>query len=564
MRLVDYVMKFLENNGVEASFVLTGNGAMYINDAIAKCKKIKYFTARHEAAAPMMAESYSRITNKPSMVCVTSGPGATNTVSGLAEAWVDSGKVIVLSGQAPTDQIPNKKIRSFGTAGIDIVPIVKPITKYAVTVKDPDDIRFHLEKAFYLMNSGRPGPVWIDLPMDVQYAEINPKKLKGFKLNLEQKKNIDLFKIDYLYDQLKHSKKPLFLIGHGVRQGGAIALLKKLLVKLKVPFAFSRLAQDFFPYSMEGNMGQVGRRGQRYSKRLLNEADLVISVGCRLSVPLAGSNLQHFNLNAFIAMVDVDQEELANNDGRLNLSINCDVKLFLKAFEKKINLISSSSWDSWIASCNKLKKSYPMFDIKEMQSKDPIDLYYFMSKLDFFAKKDSIMITDAGSNYYVGGQVFKFESGQREITSGAYAAMGLTIPLSIGAAIASKGSTVLAVTGDGSLELNVQDLKTISYYNFNIKLFVINNGGYVSMRNWQDNFFDGRRIGSDSETGAEMLNLRKVAEAFDIKYQLIKDPNNIDEDLKSLIKQKGAFFIEVITDPNQKIVQPYEENLLSS
>ena len=564
MRLVDYVMKFLEEKGVEAAFVLTGNGAMYINDAIAKCKKISYYTARHEAAAPMMAESYSRLTNKPSMVCVTSGPGATNSISGLAEAWVDSGKVIVLSGQAPLKQIPKEKIRGFGTAGIDIIPVVKPLTKYAVTITNPYEIKFHLEKAFYLMNSGRPGPVWIDLPMDIQYFNINTKKLIGFDFNHFHKEKYESYDLDFLIYSLEKSKKPLFILGHGVRQSGSINLMKNILNRLKIPFALSRLAQDLFPYSMENNMGQVGRRGQRYSKKLLSEADFVLSIGCRLSTPLAGENLSHFSKNAFISMVDCDSEELSFHDHRLNLAIQSDVKLFLNKFKTNINNLNLSQWRIWGNSCRKLKKTFPIIDVKKTIEKKPMDLYYFMSSLDEVATKNSVMITDAGSNYYVGGQAYKFELGQREITSGAYAAMGLTIPLSIGAAIAKPKFNILAVTGDGSLELNVQDLKTISYYHFNIKLFVINNGGYASMRNWQDSFFDGRRIGSDSETGAEMLNLKKVAEAFDMDHLIMDDPKKIHEDLKKIINKKGPLFIEVITDHNQKIIQPYEESLLSS
>jgi acetolactate synthase-1/2/3 large subunit len=540
---------------------------MYINDAIAKCEELKYICVRHEVAAPMMAESYARLSGKLGVVCVTSGPGATNAVAGLAEAWVDSGPIMILSGQSPRNQMPKDnsllKVRSFGTAGFDIIPVVSPMTKYAVTIRDAKSIRFHLEKAYHLAMSGRPGPVWIDLPMDIQYEVIDPEALNKFIPDYSSDSVVH--EMDYIFSLIKDSKRPLIVAGQGIRQGDAIAEFNELISLLNIPVAFSRLGQDILPYSHKFNMGQIGRRGQKYSKELLKNADLILVLGCRLATAMAGVELEHFNKNAKIIMVDIDRAELEFHGERINVKILGHVKDFLKQFNFAYKGSQSDNWNSWANECLKMKSDKRMFDINQIDMNSKfIDLYHFMSRLDALTNQTDILITDAGSNYYVGGQVYRFEKGQREITSGAYAAMGLSIPLAVGAAVASPKSQIVAVTGDGSLELNIQELKTISYYGLNVKLFVINNGGYVSMRNWQDNFFDGRIIGSDDETGAEMLNLEMVAKTYELEYCLIEGPNNIDRVLQEIFVKSTPMFIEVMCDPTQKIVQPYAETEMSS
>jgi acetolactate synthase-1/2/3 large subunit len=560
-------MQFLQEKGTNSIFLLTGNGAMYINDAIAKCEGLKYVCVRHEVAAPMMAESYARLCGNLGVVCVTSGPGATNAVAGLAEAWVDSGPIMILSGQSPMNQMPKEnsllKVRSFGTAGFDIIPVVRPMTKYAVTIRDAKSIRFHLEKAYHFAMESRQGPVWIDLPMDIQYEVIEPEGLEGYKP--DSNLNTVMFDIDSIIKLLKNSKKPLIIAGQGIRQSNALDDFNQFISLLNIPIAFSRLGQDILPYSYKLNMGQIGRRGQKYSKELLAGADLIIVLGCRLATAMAGVQLEHFNKTSKIIMVDIDPAELEFHGERINMKVLGNVKNFLKQFNDAYQGHKSDDWNSWNNACLKMKSDRIMFDVGQVDLNSKyIDLYHFMSRLDALTNQKDILITDAGSNYYVGGQVYRFEKGQREITSGAYAAMGLSIPLAVGAAVAKPNSQIVAVTGDGSLELNIQELKTISYYGLNVKLFVINNGGYVSMRNWQDNFFDGRRIGSDDDTGAEMLNLEMVAKTYELEYFLIEGSNNIDKCLEEIFKKSSPMFIEVICDPSQKIVQPYAETETSS
>ena len=561
IRLADYIARFLQSQGVKDIFMITGNGAMYLNDAIAQ-SNIEYYCARNEAAAPMMAEAYARVKQSLGAVCITSGPGSTNAVPGLAEAWVDSAPIIVLSGQVQRNHTThNAKIpglRTLGTAEINIIPIVKPLTKYAAMVNEAESIRYHLEKALHLATTGRPGPVWLDIPMDIQYALIDADNLEGYSPPEEPQYETDIEgSINELVRLLISSKRPLLVGGHGIRQAGAIADLRLLIERTEIPIIFSRFGQDLLPFSHPLNFGQAGLKGSRYCGSIMKSADLVIALGCRLAVQLVGHNFDAFSADARVVMVDIDRAELKKPGIPLHLPIHTDVKLFIERLLKRLSQEDLSRWKPWLQQCQRLKKLHPM--VRPELQRNPIDLYYFMSRLDALSNESHIFVTDAGSNYYVGGQVYRFEKGQREITSGTFASMGLSIPLAIGASIADKGAQILAVTGDGSLELNIQELKTMSHYNLNIKLFVINNGGYVSMRNWQDGFFEGRRIDTEETTGAGTLTLEKVADAFDLNYARIERFEEIDDKATQILKDDAPIFVEVVCDNEQKIVSPIKD-----
>jgi acetolactate synthase I/II/III large subunit len=561
IRVADYIAKFLVDNGVTDIFVLTGNAAMYLNDGIVNQKKLKYWCGRHETSAVLMAEGYARLKQSLGAVCVTNGPGSMNAVSGLAEAWVDSAPIIVISGQVPKSHTSYnakvKGLRSFGSAELNIVPVVESITKYADMVDDPESIRYHLEKAVYHATHGRPGPVWLDIPMDVQSAMINPEKLKGYTPEKEGEigENMDE-KVEAVAKLLLNSKKPILAVGNGVRQSGAIPDFLKLVDVANVPVIASRLGLDILPYSHPLNLGLSGIKGSKYCWQVTKSADLVIALGNRLSVPFVGPKLDAFS-NAKVVMVDVDQAELKKPGVHVDEAVYGNVKVFIEKLNDRLKNEKPVDRKEWLQSCSDFKKKYPM--VTDELKKNPIDLYYFMSRLDAVSGKHNNFVTDAGSNYYVGGQVFKFEHGQREITSANFAAMGLSIPLAIGSSAANRDAQILAVTGDGSLELNIQELKTISYYGLNVKLFVINNGGYASMRNWQDSFFEGRHIGSDDASGMESLNLEKVAQAFDLRYERISNHEEIDSKLKSILKDDKPIFVEVLCDNNQKIIAPLEK-----
>lgn len=553
MRLADYIAQFLKDRGVTDIFMLTGYGSMYMNDAI-QMSGIRHFATRNESTAPIMAESYARIKQSLGVVCVTAGPGATNAVSGLAEAWVDSAPIMILSGQVVRSHttyaagIPG--LRTFGTAEINIIPIASPMTKFASVIDDPQKVRFFLEKAYYMATTGRPGPVWLDVPLDVQQHDIDPKSLPAFVPEPEKTSSIDT---DVIFSLLQESKSPLLICGQGVRQSHAIQDMLEFIKYFDIPVLFSRLGQDMVPWSHPNVFGHAGTKGIPSCKYIMQNADLVISVGCRLAVPFVGHQFEAFSKESKIVVVDIDEAELQKPGVPIDVAFHSDAGHFFRSVILDAKHISLPRYDVWMKQCREWHQSYPVI----IPDDNPIDLYKFMHVLGEMSDKQHIFVTDAGSNYYIGGQVWDFNKGQREITSGAYAAMGTTIPLAIGAAIAAPNKQILAITGDGSLELNIQELKTISHYDLNIKLFVINNGGYVSMNRWQDTFFDGRRLDTSEQTGVGTLHMKKISDAFGLRYLRIDAVDDIEDKIKKVLSDDKPIFVEVITDNNQSIVNAF-------
>jgi len=552
MRVSDYIADFLYNHGVDLVFLQVGGGSIYLDDGIACHPNVKEIGVRNEACAPMMAEAYARLKGGIGAVYVTTGPGGTNAVTGVAEAWVDSTPIIVISGQVEkkftTFQSNVKGVRTLGCQELNIIEIVKPITKYATMVKNPTSIKWHLEKAYHMATTGRPGPVWLDIPLDIQASEIKEEDLDSFVSKYENPfiSDEDIEQVIYM---LKSRKRPLIIIGQGVRQGNAIDDLKRLSNKLKVPIISSRLGQDILPFNYEYYCGHGGTKGSKATSKIMKEADLIISLGSRLSIPFVGQKIDAFDRNANIIAVDIEQAELLKRGVNINLPIHGDVKDFISKFDKGVDV--KFDFSSWMERCRsyKIEESLISFDKKS----NPIDLYHFVSKIDKLSNDHHVFVSDAGSSYYVCGQSLSFNNAKREITSGAFASMGLSIPLAIGCSAADDDIQVLAVTGDGSLETNIQELKTLSQYNFDVKLFVINNGGYVSIRNTQDKLFDGRYINSDQSSENEILDFSKVSDTFGIKYFLIDDYDKIEDVFKEVTSFKGPAFVEVMCDNNQNI-----------
>ena len=554
MNVAEVISKELKKNSIKDIFMLTGYGAMYLNDAIEQ-SGIKYYAARNEAAAPMMAEAYAKSKNRLGAVCVTAGPGATNALPGLAEAFVDSAPIIVISGQVENrfcaDTYKKLNIRTLGTAEFSITRILNKITKYSVKIDDPSKCLYFIQKAIYEAESGRKGPVWVEVPLDIQSVKIkNPSKLKKFKPP-KIKKKLNKKNIKLIIRKLKKSQKPLFALGNGVKQSNQLNTFKKIISKTKVPFITTRFANDLIPYSNKLNLGLCGIKGVPHSKKITDDCDLIISLGNRFSPTFCLGNPKTFAKNSYCVSINNDKDELNLDLKKIDLKINESLEDFLPMFYKSIKKLKFPNYQNWQKICNIQKKKDSIPNL--YNKKNPIDLYRFMYLLGEKTDKKHTLITDAGSNYYIGGQAWHFNNGGKEISSGANAAMGLSLPLSIGAAVAEKKNQVLSVTGDGSIELNIQELKTISHYKLNIKTFVINNGGYVSMKKWQDNFFAGNRLDTEDLTGVGTLNFKKIAKAFDLKYELIKRESEINSKLSKIMSNESPYLVEVITDPNQKI-----------
>lgn len=550
VRVADYVADFICRQGVRDIFMLAGGGSIYLDDGVACHKHLNSICVRNEATAPMMAEAYARLTGRLGAVYVTTGPGGANAVSGLTEAWVDSAPILVISGQVQRDQTSYNAniggLRTFGIQELNIVAIVTSITKYAIMINDPNRIRYHLEKAVHLARTGRPGPVWLDIPLDVQSAAVDESELEGYSPEPEVCSDTHVKEIIAL---LQKAKRPLIVAGQGIRIAGVVNKFKNLVEHLGIPVVFSRLGQDLLPFSHPNNCGHGGMKGLPGAARVMKEADLVLSLGSRLAVPFVATG---FADDATIVMVDLDEAELTKPGIKIAVPVQGDARDVIDGLLDSHEILPS--YDKWLATCQRYKETYGIVP----PQCNPIDLYYFVSRLDALAGPNHIFVSDAGSSYYVTGQMLHFEHGQREITSGAFASMGLGIPLAIGCAVADKSVQILAITGDGSFELNMQELKTMAQYNLNVKLFVINNGGYASIRAHQDRLFEGRYIGSDYE---EVLNFQKVADVFGLSYHLIESYEEVDNVIQRVTTNSGPVLIEVVCDSNQRIIEPSKELL---
>ena len=550
MRVADYITEFLFNNGIKTSFMLSGTGSVFLDDAFANYEGMSYVSARHESAAVMMAVGYYKSSQKPGVALVTTGPGGANAVGGVVEAWVDSVPVIIISGQVESKFL-NKELRYFGAQGLNILPIIEPITKFSKTITDPYSIQYYLEKALYCSLEGRPGPVWLDIPFDIQSAIISdPSKMSMFKPPQRIEASIDeaTSQVDLILEKIINAKRPLFILGQGVRQGDAIEEFKKTIELFDVPFLVSRVAIDIFKASYKNNLGLAGMKGSRYSQKIMDESDLVLSLGCSMNVAFTNESEALFP-NADVIMINNDQNEFNKPGLNLDMKVLLDVKLVLEEMIKKILTKKNKQFTSWTEYCLKLKKDYPI--VSSNLAGNPINSYFLVSRLAALSNIKQHFVSDAGSSYYVTGQALDYEFGQKDITSGAFATMGVAIPMAIGASCYDKDAQIIVVTGDGSLELNIQELKTVSQNSLNIKIFVINNGGYASIRESQDEYSEGRYTEDE-----DILDFSKIANAFEMNYEIIDDYISIDEQINKITSNSNPTLIEVVCERDQKIFGP--------
>ena len=555
MRVADYITDFLYNNGIKTSFMLSGTGSVFLDDAFANYKGMSYVSARHESAAVMMAVGYYKLSQKPGVALVTTGPGGANAVGGVVEAWVDSVPTIIISGQVDSKFL-DKDLRYFGVQGLNILPIIKPITKFSKTITDPYSIQYYLDKALYFALEGRPGPVWLDIPFDIQSAEISDHKSMRIFTRPSEDKNSEnevSSKADLILEKILKSSKPLFILGQGVQQGFAVEDFKEIIEFFDIPFITSRIAIDIFKNSFKNNLGLAGIKGSRYSKKIMDESDLVISLGCSMNSALTSesetSESEMFFPNAELIMVNHDSSEFIKPSLRVDHKIHLDVKDILSSLIEKTKVIDKKQYTSWLNYCLSLKEKYPIVS-PELEG-NPINSYFLVSRLSALSKENQHFVSDAGSSYYVSGQALEYKFNQRDITSGAFATMGVAIPMAIGAACYDKNVQIIVVTGDGSLELNIQELKTVSQNNLNIKIFVINNGGYASIRDSQDAYSEGRYTESE-----DILDFSKVANAFEMSYEIIEDYNNLDKQILNITSHSKPVLVEVVCERNQKIFEP--------
>lgn len=558
IRVSDYIANYLSDLGIKDVFLVSGGGMMYLLDGLKCHEDINFVCAHNEAAAAVMAEGYSRVSNNLGVVFVTTGPGATNAVTGAVDAWVDSIPLLVISGQSKRSQnVYNSGIeglRSLGGQEVHILPIVESFTKYSVMVNHPHKIKYYLDKAVYEAKNGRPGPSWLDIPLDVQSSLINPDELESFipEEELENKKLI-CEQLDETLKLLKRAKRPVIIAGHGIRLAGAEKEFLELVNLTKIPVVTSKLGQDLIDENHPYNAGFGGTKGTRAGNLAIQNSDLILSIGSRLAIPFIGYEYDLFAREAKKISVDIDPREHAKKTIDLDIEIVCDAKKFIVELMELLKDSPLNQDKEWVKKCQDWKFRFNKVPEGLSKQNNPISSYNLFDKFGKILDPDSIIIADAGSVYCIISQAFKVKYGQRVITPACLGTMGLSLPLGIGAYYASKDSNVIAVTGDGSLQMNIQELQTLKHNNIPLKLFVVNNEGYLSIRNTQENYFQCRYAGCDEDSGVSCPDLKKIAYAYDIEYLSISSLKELDEKIEEIIDKKEPVICEVFTDPEQKI-----------
>ncbi len=561
MRLADYVMSFVARQGVKHVFLLTGGGAMHLNDALARCSDLTFVCNHHEQAAAIAAENYSKATNNLGVALVTTGPGGTNAITGVVGAWLDSTPMLVVSGQVKrADRMYRPDgtplgVRQRGSQEVDIVSLVKPITKYALTIDDPQSIRYHLEKAAHLARTGRPGPVWIDIPIDVQAAPVEPDSMRGFDPAESSKgEQTDLAtKVSDVIAKLNQSERPFIFAGNGVRVSGAAAAFEKFVRLLNVPVGLTWLAMDLLDDDdplFVGRPGTVASRGANFA---LQNADFVLVIGTRLDPPLMGWDPQQFARGAYKTVVDIDPAELRKLEGAINNPICADARIFSDHLLQQAGpaLEKNKDRSPWIRRCQEWKARYPIV-LPEHRAPGLVSVYHLAEVIGQEAgPNDRLVSGDSGSAIEVFLLAYRARKGRRVFHTAGLGAMGYGIPASIGVCLGSGGRKTICVDGDGGLQLNIQELATIAHLQLPIKLFVLNNQGYASIRASQTNYFGGPNIGCSPETGVSIPDYRKVARAYGLKTAIIEDQSDLRAAVRKVLRGRGPVVCDVHIIPDE-------------
>ncbi len=553
MRVADYIFKKLADWGTEYVFLVTGGGAMFLNDAIGCEKRIKYICNLHEQACSIAAEGYARVSGLPGVVCVTTGPGGTNALTGVAGAWLDSIPMIVISGQIKRAtciaSYPELNLRQLGDQELNIVDVVRPITKYAAMVREPEDIRRELEKAWFLALQGRPGPVWLDIPLDIQGAVIDENTLEAFDPQEFPALPVPGSKeIAGVINAFRKARRPAIIAGMGVRHGKAEDTLVRFAEKHNIPLLTSISGVDLVESDHPLFYGRPGILGERAANFIMQNCDLLLVVGTRMGIRVSGYAYDKIARAACRIMVDADESELKKPTFQPHIALHCDAGVFLRTLAKEL----PEKWQSapeWLDYCKDMKRRFPVVTNEHRARKDYVSSYAFPELLSEYCRENSIVVTGNGTAYTSTFQAFPLKKGMRMFANQGCASMGYGLPAALGAALAGEGREVLCLTGDGSLQMNIQELQTVKNYALPLKIFVYNNGGYLSIKLTQKAFFEGRMVGSESGSGISLPDLEKIAAAYGIPFARLRNNAEAAELLPEIIAAQGPFIVEVMTDP---------------
>jgi len=556
MRVADYVSNVLADLGVTHVFMLTGGGAMFLNHAFGKNPRIKPIFQHHEQACAMAAEGYARTTGTPGVINVTTGPGGMNALNGVFGAWTDSIPMLVLSGQVKREtyvgsyHVPG--LRQLGDQEGEIVPMVRGITKYAVTVSDPAEIRFHLEKAWHLAQSGRPGPCWLDIPVDVQSTQVDAGALRGYDPAADAVPvDPDLKrKVAQAIALLKAARRPVILAGTGVRLAGAVDLFNDVVHKLGIPVT-TAWTHDLIASDDPVFCGRPGTIGTRPGNFAVQNSDVLLVLGSRLNIRQVGYAWASFARAAQKIWVDVDPAELAKPTVKPDLPIQSDARLFLEELDRQFAQVDwrASQFSGWLNWCKERMARYPAVLPRHRVFRGRINPYHFVEELFEVLADDDVVVCGNATATIVPFQVGKIRMGQRLIANSGAASMGHDLPAAIGAACARGGKRVICLAGDGSLQLNIQELQTVCHYQLPVKIFVLNNNGYLSIRLSQKSFF-GETVGESPASGVSFPDVVKLATAYGIAANRI-DMQDFRPAIQQALDTPGPVLCDVVLDPEQ-------------
>ncbi|MCR4312968.1 MAG: thiamine pyrophosphate-binding protein [Candidatus Roizmanbacteria bacterium] len=557
VKISDYVIDYLISLGIKNVFLISGGGCIHLIDSIGKNKKIKFICNHHEQASAIAAEAYSRVTEKISVCLVTTGPGSTNTLTGLIGAWLDSIPVIFISGQVKRETIADySKLRQVGDQEINIIDMVKPVTKYAVTVFKEEEISYHLEKAVYLATHGRPGPVWINIPLDIQGAKIQKNLLKHFSLK-EIEKTIKNQKelrneVAFVIEKIKKAKRPLLFVGNGVRLAGAKKEILDLISLLKIPVVTGFAGFDIVSSSNKFFAGRPGTIGQRAGNFAVQNSDLLLVLGSRLNVRMIGYNFKSFARGAYKIMVDIDKEEMNKSTLSIDKKIHSDAKDFIDEMIYNLkNYTVNFSIQNWLDKTKYWLKKYSTV-LPEYWKEKKVNPYCFIDTISKYLTKNDVITVSNATAAICTYQAIKFPQGTRILNNSGCAAMGYGLPAALGASVANKKGNTICIEGDGSIQLNIQELQTIVHNKLPVKIFVYNNKGYVSIRLTQNGLFQGKLVASSEDSGVSCPDFIKIAKAYGIHTERIISNKNIDAKIKKVLDYKGPVLCEIVVSPDMK------------
>ncbi|MBM3332340.1 thiamine pyrophosphate-binding protein [candidate division WOR-3 bacterium] len=560
IKLSDFVARHLADRGVRHVFMLTGGGAMHLNDSFGQEKRIQYICCHHEQACAIAAEGYARTLGRIAVVNVTTGPGGTNAITGVLGQWLDSIPALYVSGQVRyemTAASTGLPLRQLGDQEADIIALVRPITKYAVMVTDPKMIRYHLDRAIRHATSGRPGPVWLDIPLDVQASMVDEVSCAGYDPTSDnvQAEETDLRRqVGIVLERMRTAERPLIMAGAGIRLAGAAELFRRVVEALGVPVLTAWDAIDILPSDHPLFAGRPGTVGQRGANFVLQNADMLLCIGCRMNVRQIGYNQASVARAAFKVSVDIDPAELAKWTFKPDLPVRADARSFLGLLDRAIQTAQPERRQSWLDWCVERSRRYPPVTETMREEHGAVNPYAFCDALAGALASDDVVVSANGAACVVPIQSMRIRDGQRHIVNSGCAAMGYGLPAAVGACFANEGRRVICLEGDGSIQLNIQELATVAHHRLPLKIFVFNNGGYLSIRTTQRAFFEGRLVGEGPHSGVGIPDMTRIAEAYGITSAVIRNHQELPGWIRATLEHPGPVLCNVMMVPNQEFV----------